>query len=398
MDVCIIEIKNTAHSASEIAKIGADPYSVPIMAPKAAGSAIRLSGIDNRAANLLKQFALSAGADAAVNKDVCRFIRGSSDALLMANRRQLDTILKKLLSQPFGLAGISEKIAIALSNYQKNSFDIRYGRKILKIRKRPLVMGVLNVTPDSFSDKGLFLRPEDAVECALVMADEGADIIDIGGESSRPGSAGVSLKEEKQRVLAVIRKAAKKIKIPISIDTTKSEVALAAIENGASIINDISAFRSEKGRMAKVAAKFRVPVILMHMQGMPKTMQQNPAYREVVSEIRDFLSERIQFALGSGVAADKIMIDPGIGFGKTLQHNIEILRRLKEFKVLGFPIVVGASRKAFIGKLLNMDEPSERLSGTLGAGVWSALNGASVLRVHDVKETVEALKIVEALQ
>ena len=150
--------------------------------------------------------------------------------------------------------------------------------------------------------------------------------------------------------------------------------------------------------MAKVAAKFRVPVILMHMQGMPKTMQQNPAYREVVSEIRDFLSERIQFALGSGVAADKIMIDPGIGFGKTLQHNIEILRRLKEFKVLGFPLVVGTSRKAFIGKILNKDRPSDRGNGTLAAVIWTALNGANILRVHDVKQTAEALKILGALQ
>ena len=398
MDVSIIEIKSVADAALKIAKIGADPYSVPIMAPKGAHVAVKLSGIDNRAANLLKQAALGVGAEAAVNKDVCRFSCGRTDALLLGTRRQLETLLTKLLAQPFGLSGISAKIAAALSNYEKESFELDCGKKILKLGKRPLVMGVLNVTPDSFSDGGHFFKPDAAVEQALKMAGFGADIIDIGGESSRPGSRGVTVKEERQRVIPIINRLAKKLKIPVSIDTSKSEVARAAIDAGASVINDISALRFENGRMAKVAASSKVPVILMHMRGLPKTMQKNPFYRDVVGEISDFLSERIQFALGSGIGEKKILIDPGIGFGKTLQHNLEILKRLKEFKVLGFPIVVGVSKKAFIGKILKKDQPADRANGTLAAGIWAALNGADILRVHDVKETVEALKIIEALQ
>ena len=398
MDVRIIEIKNVADAASEIKKIGADPYSVPIMAPKGSGVAVKIAGIDNRAANLLKQAALGVGAEAAVSKDVSRFARGRSDALLMATHRQLETLLAKLLSQPFGLPGISGKITAALSNYEKKSFKLDCCGKILKLGKRPLVMGIINVTPDSFSDGGLFLKADDAVEQALRLESEGADIIDIGGESSRPGSAGISLKEERQRVIPIIRRLAKKLRIPISIDSSKSEVARAAIEAGAVIINDISALRFEKGRMAKIAAGSKVPVILMHMLGQPKTMQKKPVYRDVVGDISDFLSERVRFALDSGIRAEKIILDPGIGFGKTLEHNLEILKRLKEFKVLGFPLVVGTSRKAFIGKILNKDRPSDRGNGTLAAVIWTALNGANILRVHDVKQTAEALKILGALQ
>ncbi|MCX5781650.1 MAG: dihydropteroate synthase [Elusimicrobia bacterium] len=398
MDVSIVEIKNVIDASLKIASIGADSYSVPLMAQKAFTTALKLHKIDNRAANLIKQEALSLGAEAAVNQNISRFIKGKSDVLLTANYKQLRALLSKLSVQPFGLNALSEKMGLALSNYEKKEFKFKSGSKIIELGSRPKVMGIVNVTPDSFSDGGLLGSSEEAVEHALHLINEGADIIDIGGESSRPGAIPVQLKIEKERVLPVIKKLAKKTKVPISIDTLKPEVARAALDNGAGIINDISGLRFENGKMAKLAAKYRVPVIIMHMQGMPRNMQKKPVYKDVICDISDFFSERVSFALNAGMKTDQIILDPGIGFGKTLEHNIEILKRLREFKVLGYPLSIGTSRKSFIGKILNIENPLDRIEGSLTTSFWSALNGAKILRVHDVKETVRALKIAEVLQ
>lgn len=260
----------------------------------------------------------------------------------------------------------------------------------------PVVMGILNVTPDSFSDGGDFVTVESAVDRARRMIDEGAGIIDVGGESSRPGAEPVSVDEEIGRVAPVIEAIRKFSEIPISIDTCKSEVARRAIEAGADIINDISALRFD-AKMAVMAVETKAPVILMHMLGTPRTMQENPQYVDVVREVNEYFEERIAFALSKGVDRSKLILDPGIGFGKRPIDNVTILSRLKEFHRHNLPLLVGASRKSFIG-VLDAGAPADhRLGGSLAAAVWAAINGAAIIRVHDVRETVQALKVLGAV-
>lgn len=255
------------------------------------------------------------------------------------------------------------------------------------------VMGIINVTPDSFyslsrvDELNLLKRVEEMIRY-------GVEIIDIGGESTRPGSEPVSLEEELRRVIPAVKSIKKHFKIPISVDTYKSEVAKQSLESGADIINDISAFRMD-GNMINVVSHYKCPVIIMHMKGTPKTMQQNPWYNDVVSEIIEFFDERIKFAKSYGV--EEIIIDPGIGFGKTLQHNLEILNRIDEFRILNSPILIGASRKSMIGMILNLP-PEERLSGTLAITVYCAMHNVEIIRVHDIKENVEVIKIIETIK
>ncbi|RLJ02331.1 MAG: dihydropteroate synthase [Candidatus Aenigmatarchaeota archaeon] len=257
------------------------------------------------------------------------------------------------------------------------------------------IMGILNITPDSFYDGGKYYKKEAAIRQGLRLVEEGADIIDLGGESSRPWAKPVCKKEELKRVIPVIEALRKKIKIPISIDTYKSEVADKALKAGANFINDISALRMDK-KMVAVARKYDVPLILMHMQGTPRIMQKRPIYKDVVSEIYDFLKERIKFAQKYGIKDDKIIIDPGIGFGKTVKHNLLIIKHLNKFKALKKPILIGVSRKSFIGEVLNLTE-KERLEGTLAAVCVSILRGANILRVHDVKAIKRAVEVVKAI-
>ena len=258
---------------------------------------------------------------------------------------------------------------------------------------RPRIMGVLNVTPDSFSDGGKFLNPEIAVRHARQMVEEGADIIDVGGESTRPGPQGISVPEELERVMSVVERLVKEISVPISIDTQKPEVADEALGIGVHMLNDISGLRSPK--MLTIAAKHNVPTIIMHMQGTPETMQKNPQYENVVEEIAEELCKQAAQAKAAGI--DQVIVDPGIGFGKTLEHNLQILKHLKRFTDLGYPLMVGPSRKGFLGKILGT-EVHDRLEGTLAAVVVSVMHGANIVRVHDVKECARALQIVHAIQ
>ena len=257
-------------------------------------------------------------------------------------------------------------------------------------------MGILNVTPDSFSDGGEFPTTDSAVDHALRMVAEGAGIIDIGGESTRPGSVPVSNAEQIRRVVPVIRQLSRLTKVEISIDTTSSEVAKAALDNGASIINDISALRFDK-QMAKLASSREVPVILMHMQAEPRTMQVNPIYSDVFAEVKCFLTERIDFAVAAGIDPSRIIIDPGIGFGKTLEHNLQILSRISEFKDLQTTILVGPSRKSFIGKVLDIDNPMERQFGTAAVVAWCTGSNVDILRVHDVKNMMQVARMAKAI-
>ncbi len=256
-------------------------------------------------------------------------------------------------------------------------------------------MGVVNVTPDSFFDGGLYFEPARAIERALKLAAEGADIVDIGGESSRPGSHPITAREEKKRVLPVIEVLREKKDVLISVDTTKASVAEAALDAGADIINDISAGRFDP-EIIRLAAERGAGLVLMHMKGTPRTMQNAPSYEDVVAEVRDFLAERIEAAEAGGVRRDSLIIDPGIGFGKNLEHNLALLRSLDEFAALGRPILVGISRKSFIGKILNLD-PQDRLEGTIAAAIISRLNGASILRVHDLQAVRRAIIVAESI-
>ena len=260
----------------------------------------------------------------------------------------------------------------------------------------PLVMGILNVTPDSFSDGGKFATTNAAIAHAEEMADAGASIIDIGGESTRPGASPVAPDEQVRRVVPVLKSVAHRLPVVFSIDTTQSEVALAALDAGAHIINDITAGRDDP-QILTLAGRKRAPIILMHMLGRPMTMQQAPHYEEVTAEVMGFLDERIVNAGIHGINLDQVLIDPGIGFGKTREHNLELLRRLRELTVLGRPLVVGTSRKRFIGQITGEAEGDDRLMGTAATVAWSIANGASIVRVHDVGPITKVVKMIDAI-
>jgi len=278
----------------------------------------------------------------------------------------------------------------------RRHFKFRIKGGEIELGKRTLVMGVLNVTPDSFSDGGLYFDKQLAIDRALQMVEEGADIIDIGGESTRPFSDPVPLEEELRRVIPVIEAIAPKVAIPISIDTYKAKVASEALQAGASIVNDISGLRFDPD-LARVVSENGAGLILMHIKGTPKTMQLDPHYEDVILEIKEYLKESIKKAESEGVHPDSIVIDPGIGFGKKLDHNLEIFRRLRELEELGKPILVGPSRKSFIGEILGVPV-SERLYGTLGAVAYCALKGVHIVRVHDVKAVRQVLDIIDAIE
>lgn len=280
-------------------------------------------------------------------------------------------------------------------NGARKRFELRCRGGDLQLGERTLVMGVLNVTPDSFSDGGRFFEPAKAIEHGLLMAEQGADIIDVGGESSRPGADAVSLDEELRRVIPVITGLASRLEIPISVDTYKAQVAEQAIEAGAQIINDISGLRFDL-QMPAVAARFDTPLIIMHIKGNPKTMQEAPHYTDVISEIIASLREGIERAEQHGVDPYQMIVDPGIGFGKRVQDNLSILNRLDELAVLERPILIGTSRKSFIGAVLDQ-EVDQRVIGTLATVAVSVLKGAHIVRVHDVPAIKQTAAMVDAI-
>ena len=276
------------------------------------------------------------------------------------------------------------------------SFDLTWGKHHLTFGTRPRIMGILNVTPDSFSDGGSFFSTQDAIDQAEKMVREGADIIDIGGESTRPFSEAVSEAEEIKRVIPVIEVLAQRINIPISIDTTKAAVARHALNAGASIINDVSALRTDP-ELAKVAAANGVPLILMHMKGTPKNMQVSPTYDDLFGEIYTFLEQAVAIAEEKGIQRSRIIIDPGIGFGKTLEHNLLLLKDIDKFVATGYRVLVGTSRKSFIGRITGREDPCERIYGTASTVALCAAAGVSVVRVHDVAEMLDVTKVAAAV-
>ncbi len=278
----------------------------------------------------------------------------------------------------------------------RRKYALRLPKRQLPLGRRTLVMGVLNVTPDSFSDGGLWVDPARAVRHALEMERAGADIIDIGAESARPGSRGISADEELRRLLPVLRKLRGRLRVPISVDTSKAEVAEAALAAGAEIVNDVTALRHD-ARLAQVAARHRAALVLMHMRGTPYDMQKIPPAKNIWREIESDLGRAVQQALRAGLHRARLVIDPGIGFGKTVEQNLQIIRELRRLERFRLPVLIGTSRKTFIGKALGIERPDERRWGTAATVTAAILNGAHMVRVHDVAEMVEVVRMTDAL-
>jgi len=388
-------ITSREDAAREMLKIGVCEGGVDAMEGKTRTLVIKVANATVPAAHVLKQQMLSLGGDAAVAKDVITHAVDSTDVLLMGTPRQMRDLTRKLSWQPFGLPELGERIGELLDALDGPGTSVlRAGAYTLNLSERVHFMGILNITPDSFSDGGEYLRPTAATERALAMIEEGADIIDIGGQSSRPGSQPVTEDEELKRVVPVIERLRKEWDGPLSIDTYRARVAEEALGAGASIVNDITAFTAEP-RIGRVTADAGAAAVLMHMQGAPATMQKDPSYEDLMGEVAFFLKAAVERAAAAGLGDDQIAVDPGIGFGKTTEHNLGVLRRLPELAVLGKPILVGPSRKSFIGNVLDLPV-GERLEGTLATAAYAVVQGARILRVHDVRPTVRAVRMVEA--
>ena len=389
VSVRTVSFDTPAPARELMAAIGVHPQGVDIMAAKFTGRALYVKNLKTVAANILKQEALSAGAEAAVNKHVvtCRVAR--SDALLFGTAAALGAVGEKLAGQDFGLDGLGKAMCRVLAAWDAVP-SLQLKGKTYRL-ERPLVIGILNVTPDSFSDGGRFLEPAAAVNRARELLGHGADVVDVGGESTRPGAACVSAEEELSRVLPVVEAIAPDY--PVSVDTRKAAVARKCAQAGAAMVNDVSAGRDDPA-VAAVCAEFGLPYVVMHMKGTPADMQQDPRYDDVVGEVRDFLAQRAAWAEAQGVA--QVVVDPGIGFGKTLEHNLTLLNNVPALADLGYPVMIGHSRKSFVGKLTG-EEVDGRLAGSLAAALVAARRGAHILRVHDVAATAQALAVASAV-
>lgn len=387
----------TPHEALEVLKkIGVDPYGIEAMLPKMSHCNILLEGIKCSVANIIKQEMLSLGGDAAVSRSSVSCSVAETDVVIMGTEKQLRRFADKISLQPLGLKAISMGVTQLLTNLAHNSFILKTSRREMILSSRTHIMGILNITPDSFSDGGMFLTTEDAIQYGVNMAESGADIIDVGGESSRPGADPVSVEEEMSRVVPVITELANRVNIPISIDTTKAEIARAALACGAEIVNDIGAMRLDDN-MVHVIADTGAAVVLMHMRGTPRDMQTGDlSYPSLMGNIIEFLGCSINEAVKAGISENSIIIDPGIGFGKTGEDNLRLLKNLSEFKIFGRPILIGVSRKAFIGKITG-GTPLERTEGTAAAVTAAIMNGANIVRVHDVKAMKKVVDVADAI-
>ncbi|KAA0003285.1 MAG: dihydropteroate synthase [Thermoplasmata archaeon] len=381
----------------EMKRIGVAEGGMNIMIPKCSHYCIKIYDVHPQDAIIMKQEMLSIGGDVAISSDTLPPSSKKTDVLLMGTHSQISILSKKLERHYERLHMIGKEVMDVVRNVNKKH-ELKIGKRRVKLGEKTLIMGILNVTPDSFYDGGKYNVMEKAIERAYEMEREGADMIDIGGESTRPGAEAVPIEKEMKRVIPVIEEIANKIKIPISIDTYKAKVAEKAIEKGATMVNDITALRGDE-KMAEVVADYDVPICIMHMKGTPQTMQKSPYYKDIMEDIIKFLHQRAKYAISRGIAEENIILDPGIGFGKRtgkIEDNCEIIARLTELKSLGFPIMIGISRKTFIGNICNT-QPEERLEGSLGAEAIAIANGADILRVHDVKETKKMSLVVDKI-
>jgi dihydropteroate synthase len=379
----------------EMQRIGVDPIGIDSMREKVFHLNLKIEGIDCRLATLLKQEMILLGGDVAVDKRTIDCSVAASDLILMGTPNQIKALIDRLEDRFNSLQGVAIRIRECLKTLENPPHTIRCRKKTLRLDERTHLMGILNVTPDSFSDGGLYMDPHKAISRGIELASQGADIIDIGGESTRPGSKPLPADEELRRIIPVIEALSAKVEIPISIDTHKSSIAEKAIEAGAEMINDISGLKFDRN-MADVAAKYDVPVVLMHIKGTPEVMQVDVHYDCLLTEIMEYLEQSIEIAEGAGIDPKLIIIDPGIGFGKSVGDNLKIIRHLAELKSLGKPILLGPSRKSFIGKILNAPI-DQRDEGTLASISAAIMNGANIIRVHDVGPARKAARIVDAI-
>lgn len=388
----------TRQEAQELlAEVGPSPAGMEILVGKAYTRAVKLHGVGLKAAIIMKQEMIAAGGDAAVSRAVADLSAEVSDVVLLGSPAHFASALATLRRQPFGLKDAADQVELALRRYERLTAGGRVwrcGRLDLEVGSRTLVMGILNVTPDSFSDGGAYMSHPAAVRRAHELAAAGADIIDVGGESTRPGAAPVSEEEECARILPVLEAIVGELPVAVSVDTSKAGVARRALEMAAHIVNDVTAFSDPS--MPGVVRDYGAGAVLMHMQGDPRTMQVAPSYDCLVSDILGFLRRRVEFAMSSGVGEAQLAVDPGIGFGKTVEHNLQLLRNLAEFRSLGLPIVIGTSRKSFIGKVLGLP-PDERVLGTAATVALAIAGGADVVRVHDVREMAQVVRMADAV-
>jgi len=391
-----LHLRSSFEAAEVLKKIGVDSYGIEAMLSKMTNLNVLLEGVECKVANIIKQEMLSLGGDAAVSRNAVSCGVEKTDIVILGTVKQIQRFAEKISIQPFGLLKISNAIKQLLSNISKDHFVVKTYHRKLAVGDRTLIMGILNVTPDSFSDGGRFLSPEEAIEQGLKMVEDGADIIDVGGESSRPGAEAISTEDEMERVVPVIKALSIQVQVPISVDTTKSEVAREAVEYGAEIVNDISAMTFDD-QMSSVIAQTGAAVVLMHMRGKPQDMQKGDlSYGSVCGDIIEYLKKKMADAHAAGIPLERVLIDPGFGFGKTGDDNLRLLKKLSEFRILGRPIVAGVSRKAFIGRITG-GEPSEREEGTAAAVTAAIMNGANIIRVHDVRAMKKVAAMADAI-
>ncbi|MFO8081687.1 MAG: dihydropteroate synthase [Armatimonadota bacterium] len=381
---------------AEMGKIGVHPVAAGWLARKARVQPVRIEGVSGQAAALLKQEMLALGGDCAVHRRVADFNPEPGAVILIGDARMYARLLERVADQPHGLAEIAgEAVAAVQWVEQAGARTLECAGRTLEIGARTLVMGIINVTPDSFSGDGLGTDVDAAVEQARGFVDAGCDILDVGGESTRPGSEGVDVDEELERVLPLIEVLADEFEeTVISIDTSKPEVAQLAVAMGAGMVNDVNGLRAEG--MAETVAETGAAACVMHMQGTPRDMQQSPVYDDLMTDIYDFLAGRVEAAEAAGLARARLLVDPGFGFGKTVEHNLEILRRLRELRSLGCGVLVGTSRKSMIGEVLGAPS-EERVMGTAATCAVAIANGADVIRVHDVTEMAQVAQMTDAI-
>ncbi|WP_265445287.1 dihydropteroate synthase [Acetivibrio straminisolvens] len=385
----IVYINDMHEAREEIRKIGVDASAITWLSPKALSVAVKIEDVSSFDANIIKQEMLGKGGDAAVNRGVANFSAESSDVLLMGTYSQFNRLVYKLQMHGGSLKETADEIQRLLGGLEKGKPEyFECGKYRLPIGEKTYVMGILNVTPDSFSDGGKYLEIDSAIKRAREMVEAGADIIDVGGESTRPGYQQVEAIEEINRVVPVIERLSKELNVPVSVDTSKAQVAEKALCAGACIVNDVWGLQKDPA-MAEIVSKYGAGVIMMHNSDTKE-------YRDLMGDIIKFLRKSIEIAEKAGITRENMVIDPGIGFGKTLEHNLEVMKRMRELNTLNLPVLLGTSRKSLIGNVLDLPV-NERLEGTAATITLGIANGADIVRVHDVKEMVRVSRMTDAM-